>query len=519
MPMHGLMVGASLLAQILAGPAGDAVVDAPLAAEDGHDDHTRPPLYDDLDALLQQWAPIYAGNAEYPRAVGFVPADSSNYSQGGINPEFIVVHTMQGYYAGSMSWFQNPAANVSAHFVMRASDGEVTQMVKLNDKAWHVGNYNGKCLGIEHEGWVDEPDEWYTWAAYTSSAMLTRWMADRHGIALDRDHIIGHVEVPGASHTDPGPGWNWDLYMALIHELVSEREIVGVVVDASAACTLTASGDTWVTRTLQTPGELGNNDKCLVSAGAQLEYHWAEVERIGRRRLTLAPGGPCDALGERAYVEVSAFNGFCAPEDMVVGAGTEVRLDGGASTFTDAAGAFSFADIAAGAHTVDVLEDAEFFAAAVPLQLEATPGARVIAVVEPVPVDDTDGDPTDTGDPTDPTADPTDPTSDPTADPTDPTGDPTNPTGDPTSDPTDPTGDPSGSTGDGDSSDAGGDPGDSGGGSNGGGGTDSAGALPNDYGGDAAYPEGCGCRSANSRELPGLLVLLLAATRRRRRRR
>ena len=33
---------------------------------------------------------------------------------------------------------------------------------------------------------------------------------------MDRAHIIAHSEVPGASHVDPGPGWNWDHYMALV---------------------------------------------------------------------------------------------------------------------------------------------------------------------------------------------------------------------------------------------------------------------------------------------------------------
>src|SRR5205823_6606113 len=33
------------------------------------------------------------------------------------------------------------------------------------------------------------------------------------GIAKDRQHIIGHVEVPGATHTDPGHFFNWPKFM------------------------------------------------------------------------------------------------------------------------------------------------------------------------------------------------------------------------------------------------------------------------------------------------------------------
>lgn len=156
------------------------------------------------------------GGAEYPLA-RWVPASTSNYSsRSGTAIDTIVIHTTQGSYAGSISWFQNPAAEVSAHYVIRSSDGEITQMVHEADKAWHVGTYNSRSIGIEHEGYVDDPGRWYTDAMYRSSAALTRYLCDKYGIPIDRTHIIGHVEAPGATHTDPGPGWDWDRYMALV---------------------------------------------------------------------------------------------------------------------------------------------------------------------------------------------------------------------------------------------------------------------------------------------------------------
>jgi len=49
-------------------------------------------------------------------------------------------------------------------------------------------------------------------AAYRSLARLTRYLADRNGIPLDREHLIGHDQVPGPTaayqpgmHWDPGP--------------------------------------------------------------------------------------------------------------------------------------------------------------------------------------------------------------------------------------------------------------------------------------------------------------------------
>jgi N-acetyl-anhydromuramyl-L-alanine amidase AmpD len=157
---------------------------------------------------------------DYSGAAAFVPADPSNYSnysRTANDIDTIVIHVMQGYYNGTKSWFQNPSSNVSAHYIVRSSDGEVTQMVKEEDVAWHAGNwtYNEQSVGIELEGFINNPS-WFTEAMYQSSAKLTRDIALRNNIPLDRKHIIGHIEVPGATHTDPGPYWDWNHYMTLV---------------------------------------------------------------------------------------------------------------------------------------------------------------------------------------------------------------------------------------------------------------------------------------------------------------
>jgi len=89
-------------------------------------------------------------------------------------------------------------------------------MVAEKDTAWHVRTENPYTIGIEHEGYVDQPS-WFTDAMYRSSAALTRNIADRRGIPKDRAHIKGHSEMPNNDHTDPGPNWNWDYYMQLVN--------------------------------------------------------------------------------------------------------------------------------------------------------------------------------------------------------------------------------------------------------------------------------------------------------------
>ncbi|MEA2280804.1 MAG: hypothetical protein QOK21_1411 [Solirubrobacteraceae bacterium] len=139
----------------------------------------------------------------------------------------IVIHETQGSYASTVSWFQNPNAGGSAHFVVRSSDGAITQMVHEKDVAWHSGNrtYNWSSIGIEHEGYVGDCS-WNTDAMYRSSAQLVAELAAKYVIPVDRTHIIGHDEVPdpnhpgqygGADHhTDPGSCWNWDYYLSLV---------------------------------------------------------------------------------------------------------------------------------------------------------------------------------------------------------------------------------------------------------------------------------------------------------------
>ncbi|NLU76178.1 N-acetylmuramoyl-L-alanine amidase [Streptomyces sp. HNM0575] len=153
---------------------------------------------------------------DYPPAI-WNPADPANFNTGreaAISQ--VVIHVTQGEYAGTINWFKNPEAETSAHYVVRSSDGEITQMVRDADTAWHARGGNASGIGIEHEGYVDDPS-WFTDAMYRSSAALTKHLCDKHGIPKDRAHIVGHSEVPGNDHTDPGPHWNWDAYMGYVN--------------------------------------------------------------------------------------------------------------------------------------------------------------------------------------------------------------------------------------------------------------------------------------------------------------
>lgn len=128
----------------------------------------------------------------------------------------IVVHVTEGSFAGSTQWLRNHRAHASAHFIV-GRDGSIVQLVHQSDIAWHAGNprVNRESIGIEHEGMTYDPAG-FTAAEVDASARLAAWIARRSLMPIDRRHIIGHAEVPGADHTDPGPYWSWRRYLRLV---------------------------------------------------------------------------------------------------------------------------------------------------------------------------------------------------------------------------------------------------------------------------------------------------------------
>lgn len=174
----------------------------------------------------------------FPHTVIQDAADPSNYSsRSGQAITHVTIHTMQGSYASAISWFKNPIANVSAHYNIRAADGQITQMVCEIDKAWHVSNSNPYAVGIEHEGYIDDPS-WYTNTMYVVSADLTKDIAARYGMQLPRTYstngdnglnpisdncykVKGHQHFPSQTHVDPGEFWDWNRYYNLINPVAT----------------------------------------------------------------------------------------------------------------------------------------------------------------------------------------------------------------------------------------------------------------------------------------------------------
>ena len=172
-------------------------------------------------------------SADYAPAI-WDPAAACNYSVNrGAAISAVTIHDIEGSYAGCISWFKNCAASVSAHYILRSSDGQITQMVLEAYRAYHVGSENPYTIGLEHEGYYNQQG-WYTMAMYTASADLVRDITQSgYGISPLRTYygpscngscvlgactkIKGHQHYPNQSHNDPGLNWDWYTYYNLIN--------------------------------------------------------------------------------------------------------------------------------------------------------------------------------------------------------------------------------------------------------------------------------------------------------------
>ncbi|MGH2450695.1 MAG: N-acetylmuramoyl-L-alanine amidase [Candidatus Limnocylindria bacterium] len=170
---------------------------------------------------------------------------------------YIIIHYTAISYERTLRAFNNPNSRVSAHYVVRG-DGHITQMVGEADTAWHAGHYwyNQRSVGIEIElDPVTNPV--YTVEQYHATAALACAIAARHGIPLDRVHVVGHNEIPNTGKIDPGPTWGWPHFMWL----------TSLCAPATAA-TVQAS---WVSQTEDLhlrPGETGDVSVVLRNTGA-----------------------------------------------------------------------------------------------------------------------------------------------------------------------------------------------------------------------------------------------------------
>lgn len=162
-----------------------------------------------------------------------LPSPNCSERPAGIPIDVLVIHNISlppGEFGGAWvdALFTNqldPAAHpyfsdiahlrVSAHLLIDRQ-GQLTQYVPFNKKAWHAGQscYDGReqcndfSIGIELEGCDDRE---FTDAQYQVLARVTRQVLAAYP-HITPAAIVGHSDIAPGRKTDPGPCFDWARY-------------------------------------------------------------------------------------------------------------------------------------------------------------------------------------------------------------------------------------------------------------------------------------------------------------------
>jgi N-acetyl-anhydromuramyl-L-alanine amidase AmpD len=283
-------------------------------------------------------------SADYGPAI-WDPAATCNYGAGRSDTiTHVAEHIAQGGYAGTISWFKNCAASVSAHYVVRSSDGQVTQMVRETDTAWHVASHNAYSIGIEHEGFAEDC-AWYTTAMYNGSSLLTRDIADSRGIPRTATYdaslgwdteiprtssfkIKGHTNFP-TTKTCPGICFDWPRFRALVIGAT-------IIVDNATAGRFTASAN-WGTSTFSS--QRYGTDYRYATPQAVSDAAWFKINVPSTGNYEVFAWYPANAgyNASTPYVIVTTTGNVTRNVNQQINGGTWVSL----GTYTLAAGDYN----------------------------------------------------------------------------------------------------------------------------------------------------------------------------------
>jgi hypothetical protein len=122
----------------------------------------------------------------------------------------VVIHsTANSSLEGVVSWFNNPSAQVSAHYTI-GKDGQIIQHVQDMHRAWHAGRSvwkgrngcNDYTIGIELVNLNDGQDP-YPEIQHQANVALCAYLCQKYNLSID--DIMGHLDIaiPPGRKSDP----------------------------------------------------------------------------------------------------------------------------------------------------------------------------------------------------------------------------------------------------------------------------------------------------------------------------
>lgn len=161
---------------------------------------------------------------DYPNAIPNFTTCNYNSRPAGSGINYYFVHYVAtGTYQGAINWFKDCSSSVSAHYVIRNSDGQISQVVAEASRAWSQGvtAYNDQGIGVEHEVLATNLSMWDSEPMLNAGASLAADACNRWGIPKTRRvtngdrGIYGHSDVRATdcpNLTQP----RWDILLAKI---------------------------------------------------------------------------------------------------------------------------------------------------------------------------------------------------------------------------------------------------------------------------------------------------------------
>lgn len=136
----------------------------------------------------------------YPNALWIGPTTNQNIG-GMIEVLGLVQHVQQGNENGTETWFKNPSAQASSHF-LNPKVGPLRQMVDTRDKAWAEAAGNAHWLSVENEG---ESGDTLTDSQINNLVGLYSWM---NRVYRTPFRVTDDVNTPGYGyHGMGGVAW------------------------------------------------------------------------------------------------------------------------------------------------------------------------------------------------------------------------------------------------------------------------------------------------------------------------
>jgi hypothetical protein len=186
---------------------------------------------------------------DYPAAVSnFTTCNFNSRPAGSVIKYYFMHYVATGTYQGAINWFKNCSSNVSAHYVIRNNDGEVSQVVAEADRAWSQGvtSYNDLGIGVEHEVLASNLAMWDSEPMLVSAANLCVNVCNRRAIPKVRRvnngdaGIYGHSDVRATDCPNLTPA-RWTNFLNRLNTVSVAPPLLYSIGNAGSGTQLTAT--------------------------------------------------------------------------------------------------------------------------------------------------------------------------------------------------------------------------------------------------------------------------------------